>query len=136
MLEYDTENMNSEEIFSSLRGVTEAIQSFSFRSQEEILEPIKRDGKREDPVSAGPSSVRRSTVDAIINRLKLHNLVSHSDRCGVVWCGSSSVHRCDGGRPDGAGQQDVLVKHSVPSIVQRPLDTRVQPLQLQRHQRL
>lgn len=51
MLEYDTENMNSEEIFSSLRGVTEAIQSFSFRSQEEILEPIKRDGKREDTVS-------------------------------------------------------------------------------------
>lgn len=52
MLEYDTENMNSEEIFSSLRGVTEAIQSFSFRSQEDILEPIKRDGKKEDTVSA------------------------------------------------------------------------------------
>uniref|UniRef100_A0A673I2Q0 CLIP-associating protein 1-B-like n=1 Tax=Sinocyclocheilus rhinocerous TaxID=307959 RepID=A0A673I2Q0_9TELE len=50
MLEYDTENMNSEEIFSSLRGVTEAIQSFSFRSQEDILEPIKHDGKREDTV--------------------------------------------------------------------------------------
>ncbi|XP_039529389.1 CLIP-associating protein 1-B isoform X14 [Pimephales promelas] len=57
MLEYDTENMNSEEIFSSLRGVTEAIQSFSFRSQEEILEPIKRDGKREDPTGVASSGV-------------------------------------------------------------------------------
>ncbi|KAK7119013.1 hypothetical protein R3I94_021009 [Phoxinus phoxinus] len=57
MLEYDTENMNSEEIFSSLRGVTEAIQSFSFRSQEEILEPIKRDGKREDPSGVASSGV-------------------------------------------------------------------------------
>ncbi|XDV51155.1 hypothetical protein PO909_020083 [Leuciscus waleckii] len=56
MLEYDTENMNSEEIFSSLRGVTEAIQSFSFRSQEEI-EPIKRDGKREDPTGVASSGV-------------------------------------------------------------------------------
>uniref|UniRef100_A0A8C2AIS5 Cytoplasmic linker associated protein 1 n=1 Tax=Cyprinus carpio TaxID=7962 RepID=A0A8C2AIS5_CYPCA len=50
MLEYDTENMNSEEILSSLKGVTEAIQSFSFRSKEDILEPIKHDGKREDTV--------------------------------------------------------------------------------------
>uniref|UniRef100_A0A671MA50 CLIP-associating protein 1-like n=1 Tax=Sinocyclocheilus anshuiensis TaxID=1608454 RepID=A0A671MA50_9TELE len=50
-LECDTENMNSEEIFSSLRGVTEDIQSFSFRSQEDMLEPIKHDGKREDTVS-------------------------------------------------------------------------------------
>uniref|UniRef100_A0AAY4CT30 TOG domain-containing protein n=1 Tax=Denticeps clupeoides TaxID=299321 RepID=A0AAY4CT30_9TELE len=50
MLEYDTENMNSDEIYSSLRGVTEAIQSFSFRSQEDIIEPIKRDGKRDDLV--------------------------------------------------------------------------------------
>lgn len=51
MLEYDTENMNSDEIFSSLRGVTEAIQSFSYRSQEDLNEPIRRDGKKEDAVS-------------------------------------------------------------------------------------
>ncbi|XP_073682474.1 CLIP-associating protein 1-like [Garra rufa] len=57
MLEYDTENMNSEEIFSSLRGVTEAIQSFSFRTQEDILEPIKRDGKREDTTGVASSGV-------------------------------------------------------------------------------
>uniref|UniRef100_A0A673I5A0 CLIP-associating protein 1-B-like n=1 Tax=Sinocyclocheilus rhinocerous TaxID=307959 RepID=A0A673I5A0_9TELE len=61
MLEYDTENMNSEEIFSSLRGVTEAIQSFSFRSQEDILEPIKHDGKREDTVST--STCKTTGVD-------------------------------------------------------------------------
>ncbi|KAF3824543.1 hypothetical protein GH733_008828 [Mirounga leonina] len=47
MLEYDTENLNSEEIYSSLRGVTEAIEKFSFRSQEDLNEPIKRDGKKD-----------------------------------------------------------------------------------------
>ncbi|XP_072455379.1 CLIP-associating protein 2 isoform X31 [Notamacropus eugenii] len=45
--DYDTENMNSEDIYSSLRGVTEAIQNFSFRSQEDMNEPVKRDPKRE-----------------------------------------------------------------------------------------
>ncbi|XP_032423940.1 CLIP-associating protein 1a isoform X21 [Xiphophorus hellerii] len=48
--EYDTENMNAEEIYSSLRGVTEAIQSFSYRSQEDLKEPLRRDGKRDDGV--------------------------------------------------------------------------------------
>ncbi|XP_072326542.1 CLIP-associating protein 1a isoform X20 [Scyliorhinus torazame] len=62
MLDYDTENLNSEEIYSSLRGVTQAIQNFSFRSQEDLNEPIKRDGKKDcDGVSrdggiAAPSS--------------------------------------------------------------------------------
>ncbi|XP_039109637.1 CLIP-associating protein 2 isoform X5 [Hyaena hyaena] len=46
--DYDTENMNSEDIYSSLRGVTEAIQNFSFRSQEDMNEPLKRDSKKED----------------------------------------------------------------------------------------
>ncbi|XP_057622221.1 CLIP-associating protein 2 isoform X14 [Chionomys nivalis] len=46
--DYDTENMNSEDIYSSLRGVTEAIQNFSFRSQEDMSEPLKRDPKKED----------------------------------------------------------------------------------------
>ncbi|XP_067843226.1 CLIP-associating protein 1a [Heptranchias perlo] len=62
MLDYDTENLNSDEIYSSLRGVTEAIQNFSFRSQEDLNEPIKRDGKKDcDGISrdggiASPSS--------------------------------------------------------------------------------
>lgn len=51
MMEYDTENMNSEEIYSSLRGVTEAIQSFSYRSQEDLNEPLRPEGKRDDAVS-------------------------------------------------------------------------------------
>uniref|UniRef100_A0A673SX97 CLIP-associating protein 1 n=1 Tax=Suricata suricatta TaxID=37032 RepID=A0A673SX97_SURSU len=50
MLEYDTENLNSEEIYSSLRGVTEAIEKFSFRSQEDLNEPIKRDGKKDSDI--------------------------------------------------------------------------------------
>uniref|UniRef100_A0A669B9Q0 Cytoplasmic linker associated protein 1a n=1 Tax=Oreochromis niloticus TaxID=8128 RepID=A0A669B9Q0_ORENI len=56
MMEYDTENMNSDEIYSSLRGVTEAIQSFSYRSQEDLNEPIRREAKRDDAVSHKPSS--------------------------------------------------------------------------------
>ncbi|XP_077566602.1 CLIP-associating protein 1-B-like [Stigmatopora nigra] len=47
MPEYDSENLNSEEIYSSLRGVTEAIQNFSYRSQEEPIEPYKRDTTRD-----------------------------------------------------------------------------------------
>ncbi|NXN95166.1 CLAP2 protein, partial [Rhinopomastus cyanomelas] len=46
--DYDTENMNSEDIYSSLRGVTEAIQNFSFRSQEDMNEPVKRDSKKDE----------------------------------------------------------------------------------------
>ncbi|XP_038575573.1 CLIP-associating protein 1a isoform X2 [Micropterus salmoides] len=59
MMEYDTENMNSEEIYSSLRGVTEAIQSFSYRSQEDLNEPIRQEGKRDD--AAGREGVSSST---------------------------------------------------------------------------
>ncbi|XP_035005986.2 CLIP-associating protein 1 isoform X15 [Hippoglossus stenolepis] len=56
MLEYDSENLNSEEIYSSLRGVTEAIQNFSFRSQEDLMEPLRRDGKRDGTSGFGASS--------------------------------------------------------------------------------
>ena len=52
-MEYDSENLNSEEIYSSLRGVTEAIQNFSFRSQEDLMEPLRRDGKRDGTVRRG-----------------------------------------------------------------------------------
>ena len=57
MLDYDTENLNSEEIYSSLRGVTEAIEKFSFRSQEDLNEPIKRDGRKDCDIV----SIRRLT---------------------------------------------------------------------------
>ncbi|XP_069389714.1 CLIP-associating protein 1a isoform X31 [Paralichthys olivaceus] len=70
MMEYDTENMNSEEIYSSLRGVTEAIQSYSYRSQEDLNEPIRRDGKRDDTagregVAASPGSDARLGLDMV-----------------------------------------------------------------------
>uniref|UniRef100_A0A8C4TBJ8 Cytoplasmic linker associated protein 2 n=1 Tax=Erpetoichthys calabaricus TaxID=27687 RepID=A0A8C4TBJ8_ERPCA len=45
--DYDTENLNTEDIYSSLRGVTEAIQNFSFRSQEDMNEPLRRDFKKD-----------------------------------------------------------------------------------------
>ncbi|XP_036838874.1 CLIP-associating protein 1-B isoform X12 [Oncorhynchus mykiss] len=54
MLEYDTENLNTDQIYSSLRGVTEAIQNFSFRSQEDLMEPGR--GKREDTPGVGTAS--------------------------------------------------------------------------------
>ncbi|XP_040003920.1 CLIP-associating protein 1a isoform X9 [Xiphias gladius] len=70
MMEYDTENMNSEEIYSSLRGVTEAIQSFSYRSQEDLNEPIRREGKRDDAagregVASSPGSDARLGLDMV-----------------------------------------------------------------------
>ncbi|XP_059206492.1 CLIP-associating protein 2 isoform X7 [Centropristis striata] len=47
--DYDTENMNSEDIYSSLKGVTEAIQNFSVRSQEDMNEPLhRREGEEGD----------------------------------------------------------------------------------------
>uniref|UniRef100_A0A8C5CF57 Cytoplasmic linker associated protein 1 n=1 Tax=Gadus morhua TaxID=8049 RepID=A0A8C5CF57_GADMO len=55
LLEFDSENLNSEEIYSSLRGVTEAIQNFRFRSQEDLMEPQRRDGKKDSLSGLGAS---------------------------------------------------------------------------------
>ncbi|XP_015724245.1 CLIP-associating protein 1 isoform X22 [Coturnix japonica] len=83
MLDYDTENLNSEDIYSSLRGVTEAIEKFSFRSQEDLNEPIKRDGKKDcDMVSrdgglAVPTSDVRGGSDTVEGgRMALDNKTS------------------------------------------------------------
>ncbi|KAF1595925.1 UNVERIFIED_CONTAM: CLIP-associating protein 1, partial [Eudyptes robustus] len=83
MLDYDTENLNSDEIYSSLRGVTEAIEKFSFRSQEDLNEPIKRDGKKDcDVVSrdgglAVPTSDVRGSSDIVEGgRMALDNKTS------------------------------------------------------------
>ncbi|XP_028846227.1 CLIP-associating protein 1a isoform X18 [Denticeps clupeoides] len=70
MMEYDSVTMNSDEIYSSLRGVTEAIQSFSCRSQEDLNEPVRRDGKKDDPVAregvaASPGSDARLGLDVV-----------------------------------------------------------------------
>ncbi|NWW74965.1 CLAP1 protein, partial [Climacteris rufus] len=83
MLDYDTENLNSDEIYSSLRGVTEAIEKFSFRSQEDLNEPIKRDGKKDcDIVSrdgglALPAGDGRGSSDIVEGgRMALDNKTS------------------------------------------------------------
>ncbi|KAM9487442.1 CLIP-associating protein 1a isoform 3-T3 [Clarias gariepinus] len=68
MLEYDTENMNSDEIYSSLRGVTEAIQSFRYRSEEDLNEPVRREFKKDDGVgreTASPGSDSRLGLDIV-----------------------------------------------------------------------
>ncbi|XP_063041393.1 CLIP-associating protein 2 [Engraulis encrasicolus] len=58
--DYDTENMNSEEIYSSLRGMSEAIQNFSVRSQEDMTDsPRKRDGEEE--VETGRTALDNKT---------------------------------------------------------------------------
>ncbi|KAM6422271.1 CLIP-associating protein 2 isoform 3-T3 [Rhynochetos jubatus] len=87
--DYDTENMNSEDIYSSLRGVTEAIQNFSFRSQEDMNEPVKRDSKKDDGDSicsasgivdlragSGVSDTGRTALDnktSLLNTMPLHS---------------------------------------------------------------
>ncbi|XP_027625460.1 CLIP-associating protein 2 isoform X6 [Tupaia chinensis] len=87
--DYDTENMNSEDIYSSLRGVTEAIQNFSFRSQEDMNEPLKRDSKKEDGDSmcGGPGmsdpraggDATDSSQTALDNKASLlHSMPAHS----------------------------------------------------------
>ncbi|XP_041897398.1 CLIP-associating protein 1 isoform X15 [Corvus hawaiiensis] len=63
MLDYDTENLNSDEIYSSLRGVTEAIEKFSFRSQEDLNEPIKRDGKKDCDIVSRDGGLALPTGD-------------------------------------------------------------------------
>ncbi|XP_027437719.1 CLIP-associating protein 2 isoform X22 [Zalophus californianus] len=87
--DYDTENMNSEDIYSSLRGVTEAIQNFSFRSQEDMNEPLKRDSKKDDSDSmcGGPGmpdpraggDATDSSQTALDNKASLlHSMPAHS----------------------------------------------------------
>nr|XP_011721553.1 CLIP-associating protein 2 isoform X19 [Macaca nemestrina] len=87
--DYDTENMNSEDIYSSLRGVTEAIQNFSFRSQEDMNEPLKRDSKKDggDSMCGGPGmsdpraggDATDSSQTALDNKASLlHSVPTHS----------------------------------------------------------
>uniref|UniRef100_A0A8C7NCY1 Cytoplasmic linker associated protein 1 n=1 Tax=Oncorhynchus kisutch TaxID=8019 RepID=A0A8C7NCY1_ONCKI len=74
MLEYDTENLNTDQIYSSLRGVTEAIQNFSFRSQEDLMEPGR--GKREDMVRGFASHSGADVVEGPGGRTALDNKTS------------------------------------------------------------
>ncbi|XP_051246324.1 CLIP-associating protein 2 isoform X38 [Dicentrarchus labrax] len=80
--DYDTENMNSEDIYSSLKGVTEAIQNFSVRSQEDMNEPVqRREGEEGDSGTDGRDSMDGGRM-ALDNKTSLLNtpLLSSSPR--------------------------------------------------------
>ncbi|XP_078712222.1 CLIP-associating protein 1-like isoform X8 [Lampetra fluviatilis] len=83
LLDYDTENLNAEDIYSSLRGVSEAIQNLSFRSQEDLTEPPRKESdtaSRDSGIAAsltdvrGPSSA--DSVDGPAGRTALDNKTS------------------------------------------------------------
>ncbi|XP_075962228.1 CLIP-associating protein 2 isoform X27 [Anarhichas minor] len=78
--DYDTENMNSEDIYSSLKGVTEAIQNFSVRSQEDMNEPLHR--REGDEGDSGTDFVDGGGRMALDNKTSLLNtpLLSSSPR--------------------------------------------------------
>uniref|UniRef100_A0A668AQI5 Cytoplasmic linker associated protein 2 n=1 Tax=Myripristis murdjan TaxID=586833 RepID=A0A668AQI5_9TELE len=85
--DYDTENMNSEDIYSSLKGVTEAIQNFSVRSQEDMNEPVRlKEGEEVGGGGSGTDSRAADSVDggrtALDNKTSLLNtpLLSSSPR--------------------------------------------------------
>uniref|UniRef100_A0A7N8WWQ2 Cytoplasmic linker associated protein 2 n=1 Tax=Mastacembelus armatus TaxID=205130 RepID=A0A7N8WWQ2_9TELE len=73
--DYDTENMNSEDIYSSLKGVTEAIQNFSVRSQEDMNEPVqRRDGEEVGIQAHMDGTDGRDSMDGV--RMALDNKTS------------------------------------------------------------
>uniref|UniRef100_A0A665VQQ9 Cytoplasmic linker associated protein 2 n=1 Tax=Echeneis naucrates TaxID=173247 RepID=A0A665VQQ9_ECHNA len=85
--DYDTENMNSEDIYSSLKGVTEAIQNFSVRSQEDMNEPVqRREGEEVSSIDSGSEGRVSDLMDggrmALDNKTSLLNtpLLSSSPR--------------------------------------------------------
>ncbi|XP_072532301.1 CLIP-associating protein 2 isoform X18 [Salminus brasiliensis] len=79
--DYDTENMNSEEIYSSLRGVSQAIQNFSVRSQEDMTEPPrKREGDGGEEGGADTTDSGRTALDNKTSLLNTMPLLSSSPR--------------------------------------------------------
>ncbi|KAM4725460.1 CLIP-associating protein 2 isoform 17-T17 [Anableps anableps] len=79
--DYDPENLNSEDIYSSLKGVTEAIQNFSVRSQEDMNEPVQR---REGDEGGNMSDLMDGGRMALDNKTSLLNtpLLTSSPRVG------------------------------------------------------
>ncbi|KAK2836486.1 hypothetical protein Q7C36_014355 [Tachysurus vachellii] len=93
--DYDTENMNSEEIYSSLRGVTQAIQNFSVRSQEDMSEPPR---KREGDGEEGGADTMETGRTALDNKTSLLNtmpLLSSSPRPSKEYQPDSSVDQSE-----------------------------------------
>ncbi|XP_058233365.1 CLIP-associating protein 2 isoform X18 [Hemibagrus wyckioides] len=97
--DYDTENMNSEEIYSSLRGVTQAIQNFSVRSQEDMSEPPR---KREGDGEEGGADTMETGRTALDNKTSLLNtmpLLSSSPRPSKEYQPGSYSDSCFGSSP-------------------------------------
>ncbi|KAM9328822.1 CLIP-associating protein 1-B-like [Pholidichthys leucotaenia] len=124
MMEYDNENLNSEEIYSSLRGVTEAIQNFSFRSQEDLMEPLRRDGKRDvvmSGVATSPDSDSRLGGDmveggrtALDNKTSLLNTPSPRSFTGPRFREYNPYNYTDGvGSLDKAALKEALFEDAV-----------------------
>ncbi|XP_014853676.1 PREDICTED: CLIP-associating protein 1 isoform X10 [Poecilia mexicana] len=115
MLEYDSENLNTEDLYCSLRGVSEAIQNFSFRSQEELVEPLRRDGKRDGTagvVTASSDPERRFYGDvteggrtALDNKTSLLNTPSPRSFSGPRFREYNPYNYTDG-PPEKPGTED------------------------------
>ncbi|XP_016536521.1 CLIP-associating protein 1-B-like isoform X12 [Poecilia formosa] len=115
MLEYDSENLNTEDLYCSLRGVSEAIQNFSFRSQEELVEPLRRDGKRDgtagvvtassDPERRFYGNVTEGGRTALDNKTSLLNTPSPRSFSGPRFREYNPYNYTDG-PPEKPGPED------------------------------
>uniref|UniRef100_A0A3Q2VWA8 Cytoplasmic linker associated protein 2 n=1 Tax=Haplochromis burtoni TaxID=8153 RepID=A0A3Q2VWA8_HAPBU len=124
--DYDTENMNSEDIYSSLKGVTEAIQNFSVRSQEDMNEPVQR--REGEEVSGGDgrlSDMGDGGRMALDNKTSLLNtpLLSSSPRVSREYLSDSPFKhsRKDTSLDDSELQTDGTQKHSDSNLDQSEL---------------
>uniref|UniRef100_A0A3Q3SZW1 Cytoplasmic linker associated protein 1 n=1 Tax=Mastacembelus armatus TaxID=205130 RepID=A0A3Q3SZW1_9TELE len=121
MLEYDSENLNSEEIYSSLRGVTEAIQNFSFRSQEDLLEPLRRDSKRDDSDPRLGGDVVESGRTALDNKTSLLNTPSSRSFAGPRFREYNPYNYTDSiGALDKAALKEALYEDAVEQLRDGP----------------
>ncbi|XP_070814084.1 CLIP-associating protein 1-B-like isoform X13 [Chaetodon trifascialis] len=122
MLEYDSENLNSDEIYSSLRGVSEAIQNFSFRSQEDLMEPQRRDGKRDGTSAVGASSDSGGDLvgggrTALDNKTSLLNTPSPRSFAGPRFRDYNPYNYTDGvGALDKAALKEALYEDAVEQL--------------------
>ncbi|XP_014892672.1 CLIP-associating protein 1-like isoform X10 [Poecilia latipinna] len=115
MLEYDSENLNTEDLYCSLRGVSEAIQNFSFRSQEELVEPLRRDGKQDgtagvvtassDPERRFYGNVTEGGRTALDNKTSLLNTPSPRSFSGPRFREYNPYNYTDG-PPEKPGPED------------------------------
>uniref|UniRef100_UPI00358FFD98 CLIP-associating protein 1-like isoform X2 n=2 Tax=Myxine glutinosa TaxID=7769 RepID=UPI00358FFD98 len=94
--DFDSENMNSDDIYSSLRGVTEAIHNLRFNSQDDLSKPLKCNDVNPLDIRMADSldSSGRLALDnktSLLNTPSLHEL--SIPRSGLV--SSSSLNTFD-----------------------------------------